>query len=349
MHRLVLAGLALALLLVAPVAAAHGDLEINELETLVIRDFEGGEESFPWEGFEIWDVYAGEGYNDSLGAHGVYFKVNFGGDGTLRPTSGAAWTVTFTFRVGDEAFEREFTHDGNTITTNFESFQWQVADGNVLQVKAWLPVEDWAGKNITDIRLVSSVDGSPRDTAPGGIHDPITGTEIPVQAPSTPIFPPLGEGRVVDEVPLVGPAKYIDLTIEPKGNNTFTLTVTNPLKEQGQHVMLDAGDTSGWTLTTASPPHSLEGGQSATLDIQLRPTAEPGTTLPPYQFNLVTDIGGLRSLYASFTPAGVELVEDPALAAAATVDAPARDVPLPGWTPLVGVTLAAVVLAARRQ
>ena len=348
MHRLVLTGLVLALFLVAPVAAAHGDLEINELETLVIRDFEGGEESFPWEGFEIWDVYAGEGYNDSLRAHGVYFKVNFGGDGTLRPTGGAAWTVTFSFRVGDEAFERQFTHDGTTITTSFESFQWQVADGNVLQVKAWVPVVDWAGRSITDIQLVSSVDGAPRDTAPGGIHDPVTGAEIPVEAPSTPIFPPLGEGRIVDEVPLVGPAKYIDLAIASNGNNTFTLTVTNVLKEQGQHVMLDADDSSGWTLTTASPPHSLDGGKTATFDVQIHAAGEPGATLPPYEFNIITDIGGLRSLYASMTPGGVELVQDPTLATAASIDAPPRDTPLALWAPIVAAGVAAALLAGRR-
>ena len=336
--------LALALL---PTAAAHGDLEINELETLIIRDFEGQEDSFAWEGWDIWDVYVGEGYNDTLDSDGVYFKVNLGGDGTVRPTGGAIWSLTFTYDVGDESFEREIAHDGTDVTTTFESLQWQVADGNVFQVKGWAPVANWTGKALTNVVIVASVDGSPRDTAPGGVHDPATGTEIPVQAPSTVVFPPIGEGRIVDEVPLTGPAKYLELAVEPKGSDTFTLTVTNPLAEQGQHVMLDASPTPGWELVTASAPHSLDGGKSATFDVQLVPKGEPGTTLDPYAFGIVTDIGGHRALFAALGATGVTLVEDPALATASTIAGPARGVPLPAWTAVLG--LAGLALLARRR
>lgn len=343
------ASLALLAVLLAPAASAHGDLELNELEVLAIRDFEGQEDSFPWEGFEIWDVYVGEGYNDTLGAHGVYFKVNFAGDGTQRPTGGAAWTVTFTFTVGEETFERAFTHDGATITTSFESLQWLVADGNVLQVKAWAPVEDAVGKSVRDIVIVSSVDGSPRDTAPGGVHDPATGRETPVQAPSTVVFPPLGEGRIVDEVPLSGAAKYFDLVIEPKPNNTYTLTVTNVLETQGQHVVLDADPAPGWEIVTADAPHSLDGQKSGTYDIQLFAKGEPGTTLAPYSFDLLSDIGGRRTLHAYLDEAGqVHLTEDATLAKAATVATAPRGVPGFGVVVLLAVGVACAAVRGRR-
>lgn len=137
-------------------------------------------------------------------------------------------------------------------------------------------------------------------------------------------------------------------TITSNGNNTFILTVTNVLKAQGQHVMLDADDSSGWTLSTASPPHSLDGGKTATFDVQIHAAGEPGATLPPYEFNIITDIGGLRSLYASMTPGGVELVQDPTLATAASIDTPPRDTPLPLWAPIVAAGVAAALLAGRR-
>lgn len=345
MHRYALCGLLLVLASLAPATSAHGSLAVHELETLVISDFEGGEESYPWEGFEIWDVYVGEAYNDSLDMHGVYIKANFAGDGTLRPTGGSVWSVVYTFRVGEEEFEREFAHDGSAITTTFEGFESQVADGNVLQVKGWVPVPEWEGKAVTDIVLVSLVDGSPRDTAPGGIHDPVTGAEIPVKAPATPVFPEVGQGRIVDEVPLQGASGYLDLAFEAKGEGRFTLTVTNPLAEQGQHVMLDAANVPGWTLVTDSPPLSLDGGKTGTFDIQL---VADGAGVAPFRLDVLTDIGGLRSVYASLTPDGVALVEDPALASNGVVAEAPLDVPVPAWAAFAGVALAAAAFGRRR-
>ena len=342
--RVRLASALLVPLLLAPLAAAHGDLEINELETLAIRDFEGQEDSFPWEGFEIWDVYVGEGYNESLDSDGVYFKVNFAGDGTKRSMGGKAWTVAFTFKVGEESFERQLTHDGTTITTSFESLQWVIADGNVLQVKAWAPIEYAMGKSVRDIVIVSSVDEKPRDSAPGGVHDPATSSEAPVQAPSTLVFPPMGEGRIVEEVPLLGPGKYFDLAILPKGNNTFTLTVTNALKGQGQHVMLRPGSTPGWELVTKAPPHSLEGGKSGSFDVQLVPTLPPGSTLAPYSLDIVSDIGGHRTVHAFLGDTGVELVEDQTLARSAAIVAGERETPFAGLLLVIAlVTLPALL------
>ena len=66
------------MLAMVPAAAAHGALELNEFDTYALSDFEGQEDSFPWEGFEIWDVYVGDGYNAVFDSHGVYFKGNGG-------------------------------------------------------------------------------------------------------------------------------------------------------------------------------------------------------------------------------------------------------------------------------
>lgn len=330
----------LAALLAAPTATAHGDLEINELETLAIRDFEGQEDSFAWEGFEIWDVYVGEGYNESYDSDGVYLKVNFAGDGTQRPTGGAAWTISISFNVGEETFERELTHDGTTISTSFESLQWMIADGNVLQIKAWVPVKNWTGKSVTDIVIVSSVDGEPRDTAPGGVHAPGTGDEIPIEAPSTGIFPPMGEGRIVDEVPLTGAEKFLNVTIEPKGNDTFAITVTNVLEEQGQHVFLRADPGSPWTLATETWGHNLEGAASGTFEVNVKPKAREGSEITPLALDFVSDIGGHRTLYAFLGGNGVEIVEQAEAATPRAIESEGRSV---GAAQVVGILAAATV------
>lgn len=341
----------LALAVVAAVAApvsAHGDLAVHELETLAIRDFEGQEDSFPWEGFEIWDVYVGDGYDAVRDAHGVYFKVNLAGDGTQRPTGSAAWTVDIRFLVGDEAVERQIVHDGTDVTTTFEALEWTIADGNVFQVKAWTPVPAWQGKAVRDIVLVSSVDGEPRDTAPGGIHLPGTGTEVPVEAPGSGVFPPMGEGRIVEEVPLTGPEKYLELTVTPVGNGSFDFTVKNPLAQQGQHVHLREPAAGAWSLASPLPSVELDGGASATFRVALVPDTA-AAVVEPLVLDLYTDIGGRHLRYAYLDQGEVRLTHDAAVATTATLE-PAQPSPAPG---LVAVALAfvavAVVRAARQR
>lgn len=343
------AATALLAILVAPTALAHGDLQINELETLAIRDFEGQEDSFAWEGFEIWDVYVGEGYNESYDSDGVYFKVNFAGDGTQRPTGGQAWTITFRFNVGDEPIEREITHDGATVTTTFESLQWMVADGNVFQVKAWVPIANWTGKSVTDVVIVSAVDGEPRDTAPGGLHAPGSGTEVPVQGPATPIFPPLGEGRIVDEVPLTGPAKFLNVTLDRRENGAYDILVANPLREQGQHVLLRPMPASGWDVNTTTWGANLDGGASSTFTVAFLPKASAGTVLEPLRVELFSDIGGRQTFYAYLDAEEVALVSDASLARAATVGAQDKETPGTAIVWMLGlIGLAAVATANRR-
>lgn len=326
-------------------ASAHGSLAINELETYAISDFEGQEESFAWEGFEIWDVYVGDGYNDVHDSHGVYFKVNFAGAGTLRPTGGAAWGIAFSFKVGEESYEREIVHDGADVTTTFEALEWTVADGNVLQVRAWVPVPDWDGKSVKDIVIVSSVDGDPRDTAPGGIHAPGTGTEIPVQAPATPIFPPLGEGRIVDEVKLTGPAKYLNMTVTPQGGGIFEIKVHNPLKEQGQHVLLRQPPAeAAWRVEASTWAANLEGGAATSFIVTLSPPTSG--LVEPFPLEFYTDIGGRQTYYAFLDAQGVGVVNDPVAARASTLDEAAKDAPGLGGLPLLAC-LAVALIALR--
>ncbi|MEK6975737.1 MAG: hypothetical protein AABY18_05285 [Candidatus Thermoplasmatota archaeon] len=328
-----------------PGVSGHGALTINEFDTYAISDFEGQEDSFAWEGFEIWDVYVGDSYSPVFDSNGVYFKVNLAGDGTARPTQGETWTVTFRFNVGDQTFERQITHDGAAVTTDFEELEWQIADGNVFQVRAWAPVAAWAGQSLTDLVLVSLVDGEPRDTAPGGIHLPGTGTEVPVEAPATPVFPALGEGRLVESVPLTGPAKFLDVSVAPQDAGVFEFTIKNPLAEQGQHVMLQSAPANGWTVTAIGGGASLEGGASAKLRVEVRNDAPAGTRVEPIRLDLVTDIGGLQSYYAFLDGTGVAVVSDSSLAQAATVgDAGMK---APGASFLAMAAVLALAVASR--
>lgn len=337
----------LSLSLLAPLAAAHGDLAINELETLAIRDFEGMEDSFPWDGFEIWDVYVGEGYNETLDSDGVYIKANFAGDGTKRTREGQSWTLDVSFLIGEVEYERRIVHDGVSATSDFESFAWSVSDGNVLQVKGWVAVPDWKGQVLTDLVIVSSVDEEPRDTAPGGVHAPGSGSEAPVQGPGTPVFPPIGEGRIVDEVPLTGPGKFLNVTLVSNGTGAYDIIVANPLKEQGQHVFVRPETRSGWSVGSDTWMAEIKGGSSATFPLRLESTPGAGADPTPFAIDLVSDIGGRSTLYAVIDGSNVVLVTDIGLADAVTIPAVAVETPGPFMGAVIGV-LALVALTRRR-
>jgi len=329
--------------LAVPAASAHGALVLNEFDTYAISDFEGHEDSFPWEGWEIWDVYVGDGHGQEIDSHGVYFKVNLAGDGTLRPTGSSIWTIQFTWNVGEESFARHLRHDGSTVTSNFEELEWQIADGNVFQLRAWAPVAEWEGQSVSNLVLLSSVDGSARDIAPGGIFDPVTGTEIPFQAPPTPVFPAMGEGRMTETIPLTGAAKWMDVTVTPSGDGAFDLAVVNPLSAQGQHIELHYPDDSGWSLTGSLAPLILDGAGAGMFSLQLAPNAEGA--IEPLRIDLVSDIGGLQTFYAYMGTDGVALTDDASMAASVPA-AEAKDTP--GF-PVVGLLAGvAVAFAARR-
>jgi hypothetical protein len=333
------------LVLAAP-ANAHGDLTIHELETLAIRDFEGHEDSFAWEGWEIWDVYVGDGYDFLYDGHGVYFKVNFAGDGKLRPTQGKIWGIDINYKVGEEVLHREIRHDGTQITTTFENLEHSVADGNVFQIRAWAPVENWTGKFVTDIVVITTVDGQARDTAPGGIHAPGTGTEIPVRGPSTFIFPPLGEGRIVDRVALTGPEKFLNTTITDLGDGAFQFNVANPLKSQGQHVHLRLPEQSNWTIATTPFAANLDGAASLTFTVSLASNITAGV-LEPVLLDLYTDIGGRQMYYAYVDNGQIRLTNDAAQAKPTTLDV-AKESPGLGFGLLIAALAVAFVVRRKR-
>lgn len=307
--RILPMALALAIM-AAPGVAAHGALELNKFDTYALSDFEGHEDSFPWEGFEIWDVYVGDGYNTALASHGVYFKGNFAGDGTVRPTGGASWGLEFTFDVGGQSYTRWIAHDGAEVTTDFEQLEHQIADGNVLQIHAWVPIPEWDGHEVANLVVVSSVDGSPRDVAPGGFFDPVLGQEIPFSAPPTVIFPAMGEGRVVDTVPLTGAAKFLEVAVAGS-DGTYTFTVNNTLASQGQHFMLQVPSMGNWTINGRPNPESLEGGASSSFTLDLTPG---NGVVAPLRLDFTTDIGGRQSWFAYANAEGVQLTQDEAMA-----------------------------------
>lgn len=336
---LILAALAL---LVAPNVSAHGALQLNEFDAYAISDFEGQEDSFPWEGFEIWDIYVGDGFNMATQSHGVYFKGNFAGDGTLRPTGSAVWTLDFSFDVGAESYERRVTHDGVEVTTDFEQFESQLADGNVFQIHAWVPISSWEGESVSNLVVLSSVDGSPRDIAPGGIFDPVTGQEIPVAAPATPVFPALGEGRLLETVPLTGAAKFLDVTVAKDGN-IFAFNVNNTLAAQGQHFLVRTPAESNWTVGGKPAAESIEGGAGFAFNLDL---SHGEGMIEPLQIDLITDIGGRQSWYAYADDLGIHMVNDQSMAS--VYNAGAQDNEAPGL-PLFVVLGTLVAVIARKR
>ncbi len=325
--------------LMVPSVTAHGALELNEFDTYAISDFEGQEDSFPWEGFEIWDIYAGDGYLAAEDSHGVYFKGNFAGDGTLRPSGSQEWTLRFNFDVAGESFERTIVHDGVDVTSDFEMLEWQIADGNVFQVNAWVPVNESEGAAIENLFVLSSVDGDPRDIAPGGIYSPETGEEVPVAAPESGVFPAMGEGRIVETVPLTGSEKFLDVALEQEGT-AFTFTVTNPLLDQGQHFSARAV-ASNWTVAGIPAPTSIDGGGSTEFTLTL--VAPADGLVEPLQVDLLSDIGGRESWFIYVDETGVRAVDNADQATPYTMVAEQE---APGFPVLL--LLAALFLARRR-
>jgi hypothetical protein len=314
---------AVALMLFVPAVSAHGALALNEFDTYAISDFEGQEDSFPWEGFEIWDIYVGDGYSMVDDSPAVYFKGNFAGDGTLRPTGSSAWTLQFNFDVGNLSYERWISHNGAAVTTNFEELETQLADGNVFQVHAWVPIPAWEGQEVSNLVVLSSVDDNPRDIAPGGFFDPATGQEIPFAAPPTPVFPAMGEGRIVETVPLTGAAKFLAVEVVKEGNN-FGFTVTNALAAQGQHLMLRIAEDKNWSVAGNPGAESIEGGSEFSFDLDI--TYVEGV-IEPLRIDLTTDIGGLQSWYAYADESGVHVVDDVAMASTYNAEAQSKDTP----------------------
>lgn len=301
---------------------AHGALDLNEFDTYALSDFEGHEDSFPWEGWEIWDIYAGDGFSMVNGSHAVYFKGNFAGDGTARPTGGQEWSLEFTFDVAGTTYTRSITHDGSDVATDFEQLEFQIADGNVFQVHAWVPIPDWEGESISNLVVRSLVDGSPRDVAPGGFYDPALGQEVPFQAPATPVFPAMGEGRIVDAVHLTGAAKFLEVEIAGDAG-TYAFTATNPLANQGQHFLVQIPDLGNWSLDGRPNAESLDGGQATNFTMTVTPN--PEGLIEPLRIDLATDIGGLQSWYAYVAETGVELTQNQELATATLLDAPIQE------------------------
>lgn len=323
-----------ALLFLVPHVTAHGALELNEFDTYAISDFEGHEDSFPWEGWEIWDIYAGDGYLSLADSHGVYFKGNFAGDGTLRPSGSQEWTLQFQFDVAGESYTRTVTHDGVDVVSNFEMLDWQIADGNVFQIHAWVPIPDWKGGAIANLVVLSAVDGAPRDVAPGGFFDPVTGTEIPFEAPPTVVFPAMGEGRIVESVTLTGAAKFLDASVM-EADGSFAFTVNNPLAAQGQHFMVEVAE-SAWQVDGVPAAMSLDGGASTEFTLDL--VAPESGSIEPVRIDLKTDIGGLQSWYAYADGNGVQLTDDDAMAQAFELDVP-KTTPPPSILLVVGALL----------
>lgn len=326
-----------------PFAQAHGALELNQFDTYAISDFEGQEDSFPWEGFEIWDIYAGDGYHMESKSHGVYFKGNFAGDGTLRPTGGSVWSLLFTFDVASNSYERTISHDGTTVTTDFEVLEHQISDGNVFQIHAWVPIQNWTGSEITNLVVLSSVDGSPRDVAPGGIFDPVLGVEVPVEVPPTPMFPEMGEGRLVESIPLTGSAKFLDVAMTPSGDS-FTFSVNNTLATQGQHFLVSLGNESAWDVGGKPNVQTLDGGAGITftLDLQFQGNA----TISPLQIDLMSDVGALQSWFA-YVDGGTVKMTPNAAEATQYVQLVEEEAPAAGLM-FVLIGLAAIVIARRR-
>lgn len=158
----------------------------------------------------------------------------------------------------------------------------------------------------------------------------------------------MGEGRIVEAVPLTGPGKFLKIAVVPLGNGTFEFNVTNPLKEQGQHVMLQPTSTAAWTVTPSEWNANLEAGKSATLRAEIKPSAAGGAMVDPIPFDLVTDIGGRQTYYAYVDAGQVTVVDDMNAASAGPFGAADKEAGAPPLSLLVIALAVGLVLHRSR-
>lgn len=310
-------------LAIIPLASAHGTVEANELEVLLLAD-EETDVVYATGGYDIAQVFLGEAHDPAVASgaagDGVYFRLVLAGGPGQAPGAGAS-TIVFTFDADGAETSRSLVIDGDTLGGDFDRILANVTEDGVEVQRAFSSYASLGvapGAKLSGFRVESYQGDRLVDTAPGGYYagpaELPGGTEV-------------GEA----EVTLAGTGRYMDVTAAPKGDGVFEVIATSLLQKGSQHLELLAGTAV------------VEGPASVSVPPKGRATfvvrASEGDA-----FEVTSDVGGRESFRVAD---GALLAEDDRVVARAARSGPV-DVPGPALGLVLGV-LALLALARRER
>lgn len=326
---------ALAALLAAPSANAHGVAEAQGLEVHVLDD-EGSDVVESYGGYDIEDAFLGSAHAN--GTDQVYVRLVLYGE-HLQHTSMMPWRIEVSYLVAGKPYLHTLsTMDGQSFTHDFGAMAYEyVAEEHELEVqRAFLTNgAPKPGEPLDGLTVRSYWGDDLRDVAPGGLPAPLSNGLAEYPDPTA----IEGKGRLVEHpVPAPVDAYFGPVTAARNGRGV-ALAVANGLAG-GQHVhVAPAGDAAGWSVRVTPDNQVLDGNATGVFAVEATPA--PGAA--PLQLELLSDVGG--RLLVTLQPDGAVHARGAEVLAAAP-PAPAKDSP---GLPLLGLLAAVLATAGLRR
>lgn len=316
-----------ALVVLLPLAAAHGALEAAELEVELLAD-ETTDAIYLTGGYDIAQVFLGEAHIPTLGegpaGDGVYFRGTLAG----APAADGPSSIVFSFDAPDGRVTRTITVAGTEATSDFDSLATEVGSDEIIIERAFVTYASAGvlpGVALSGFRVETFSGSRQVDVAPGGLY-------------AGPLAAPAGESVVVTaEVVLTGAGRYLDVVPTLDGD-ILTLQTRSLLKSGSQHLEIRVPSAGAIELLT---PPSASVGPAGEAEFRVR-------LLAPTRLDVTSDVGGRDGLVIASADRYRVLAEDGSVVA--EVDAaPGRDVPLPAAGLFAGVALAAAFVVRRKR
>jgi hypothetical protein len=287
----------LALLLLVPLASAHGAPAVLDNEIILVAD-EGSDDAYAMDGFDLQFMYAREAFMH--GELGVIFR--------LAATAGPYQPVWGPFLMEFDVGVNGTTHtigfasaDGTGWTGDYEVTDETIAviDGGIVEInfQAFVPLSD-LGLSVNEtmdiIHMRSWAKSDLVDVSPGGYYLPGAGSLVELTH--------WGVGVIeTPQVTLAGPTTYTKTSYANQ-----TVTVKSLITVAGQHLSLFFMNENGWEIST--PTQLVEVDPGATVDFPLTVTSVGAAPMP---FSVRTDLGGLQQFYLINSPTGPLMSESP--------------------------------------
>jgi hypothetical protein len=334
----------------APAVSAHAAPEPLANSEHLLAD-EAEDAFYFYDGYDVYNLFARQAYLETADEMGVVFRFTLYGGHAPRGQADAmnidigATTEDGeqTLRIGtedDETWEGDMTIFAKNVTSTEPPSPWSTGVTARMQVFAsYDQLGVGEGGSIENVWMAARADEDLRDRAPGGIYVPNSGGEAEVPLES--------EGRLVDSLTMDGPHGYVDVTTETDGD-VVTVNVENVL-ENGQHIYLRPQATPGWNVSAIGESQtSLKSSSTTSFQVKATPTTEASE---PLELRVVTDLGGLETVYVGANGTSSDATLEPASeASGADVDVAE---PAPNESPGLGLAAVALVLAglavARRE
>ncbi|HUR62724.1 MAG TPA: hypothetical protein VM286_10240 [Candidatus Thermoplasmatota archaeon] len=344
---LLLPAAALLVALVPPVGA-HGTFEASELEVHVLND-EGSDAIEPYGGYDINELFVGFAHDPAIGrgaaGDGFYFRLEAYGlmdKGAHVP--GQPWSLQVTAGTPNGPLTRTIsTTDGTTFTSDFDALLAEVepAERSTHFQRAFVSFAKAGlapGQPLGPFKVESRAGTDLRDVAPGGI--PVPGTNGAATYPDPAAIP--GKGLLVETVPLQGPERYVQVSLQGRPDHAFNVTVRSALHKGGQHVFVQADGADGWTYTLdGTTTKALEANGTLTFALH----AVPANATGPLRLDILTDIGGRTELVLGPD----EVLRGPNGLSASLPAPPPKPSPGAGALAACGVLASAWVARSRRS